>query len=258
MGHDLPETRLDDRLKRIAINHCCTVVYGSEVMASGSTSVAGSSSGAGRGIMLSHDNLTWCSKMLLGFLRAPGFNRLPSPGEEVLLSFLPVHCSVAAHAVDVYYSMSIAGTLCFYEGASSSSSFPPDLMTDASALFEALSEVQPTVFFATPAVYEKIYHRLREARSDNKSTDFVAAIFFTTAIVVNVTAVIVLVAAVIVLVAAVAAVAVVILFVIEVCHQYHIVVVFVIEAYHNCNVVVAAVTVVAPAAVVTNSPVPPT
>ncbi len=27
VGHDLPEARLDDRLKRVAINHCCTVVY---------------------------------------------------------------------------------------------------------------------------------------------------------------------------------------------------------------------------------------
>lgn len=27
VGHDLPEARLDDRLKRIAINHCCSLVY---------------------------------------------------------------------------------------------------------------------------------------------------------------------------------------------------------------------------------------
>ncbi len=27
VGQDLPETRLDDRVKRIAINHCCTLVY---------------------------------------------------------------------------------------------------------------------------------------------------------------------------------------------------------------------------------------
>ena len=51
---------------------------------------------------------------LLGFIRAPGFNRLPSPGEEVVLSFLP-HASVASQTIDIFYTMSIAGTLCFVE-----------------------------------------------------------------------------------------------------------------------------------------------
>ncbi len=37
-------------------------------------------------------------------------------------------------------------------------------MTDTPAFFEALADVQPTVFFATPHIYEKIYHKLREAR----------------------------------------------------------------------------------------------
>ena len=27
IGEDLPESRLDDRLKRLAINHCCTLIY---------------------------------------------------------------------------------------------------------------------------------------------------------------------------------------------------------------------------------------
>ena len=53
IGEDLPESRLDDRLKRLAINHCCTLVYNSPESGSGP-----------RGVMLSHDNLTWCSKMV--------------------------------------------------------------------------------------------------------------------------------------------------------------------------------------------------
>ena len=56
IGEDLPESRLDDRLKRLAINHCCTLVYDTPEK---ETSAAGP-----RGVMLSHDNLTWCSKMV--------------------------------------------------------------------------------------------------------------------------------------------------------------------------------------------------
>ena len=56
IGEDLPESRLDDRLKRLAINHCCTLVY--------DTPEKESSAPGPRGGMLTHDNLTWCSKMV--------------------------------------------------------------------------------------------------------------------------------------------------------------------------------------------------
>ena len=52
LGRELPDARLDERLRRVAINHCCTVVYTS------------GTNRAQRGVMLSHDNLTWCSKMV--------------------------------------------------------------------------------------------------------------------------------------------------------------------------------------------------
>ena len=52
IGRELPDAKLDERLRRIAINHCCTVVYTS------------GTNRPQRGVMLSHDNLTWCSKMV--------------------------------------------------------------------------------------------------------------------------------------------------------------------------------------------------
>lgn len=78
-------------------------------------------------------------------------HRLPSPGEEVVLSFLPP-CSIASQTIDIYYTMSIAGTLCFTD----------DYESDA--FFDALAEVKPTCFFATPETYERIYHKFRELR----------------------------------------------------------------------------------------------
>ena len=50
--------------------------------------------------MLSHDNLTWGSKMVLGVIRAPGFNRLPVPGEEIIMSYLP-HSEIASQTVRI-------------------------------------------------------------------------------------------------------------------------------------------------------------
>ena len=86
---------------------------------------------------------------LLGIMRAPGFNRLPAPGEEVLLSVLP-SSTVTAHTLDIYYTMSIAGTLCFVE---------EDILNDTNIFFEALTETAPTILFGNPAIYERIYTR---------------------------------------------------------------------------------------------------
>ena len=58
--------------------------------------------------MLSHDNLTWGSKMVLGVIRAPGFNRLPVPGEEVIMSYLP-HSEIASQTVSITFSKSAKG-----------------------------------------------------------------------------------------------------------------------------------------------------
>ena len=52
IGEDLPEVKLEDRLRRVAINQCCSIVYTS------------GTDGATKGVMMSHDNVTWSSKMV--------------------------------------------------------------------------------------------------------------------------------------------------------------------------------------------------
>ena len=87
---------LEDRLTKVAINQCCALVYAT----------------SNKGVMLSHDNLTWSAKMALGVLRAPGFNPTPSPGHEVMISFLPL-AHISTQLIDIYYLISVAGTLVF-------------------------------------------------------------------------------------------------------------------------------------------------
>ena len=92
----------------------------------------------------------------MGYIRAPGFNRMPIPGEEVLLSIHP-YSGIAAQIIDIYYTMSIAGTLCII--CDHDICFGPQ-----NKLFDAIAEIQPTVFFAPPSLYEHIYHRLRSTK----------------------------------------------------------------------------------------------
>ena len=59
--------------------------------------------------------------------------------------------------IDIFYTMSIVGTL----------SFPGDDMdvtNDTSHFFEAISDIQPTVFFGPPSAFERIYHHFREMK----------------------------------------------------------------------------------------------
>ena len=59
--------------------------------------------------------------------------------------------------IDIFYTMSIVGTLCFPGD-------DMDVTNDTSHFFEAISEIQPTVFFGPPSTYERIYHHFREMK----------------------------------------------------------------------------------------------
>ena len=82
---------LEDRLKRIAVNQCCLLVY-----TSGTT-------GQPKGAMMSHDNLTWTARISNEFLSANS--------KDIFLSYLPLSHS-AAQMIDVW--MPIAGKISFF------------------------------------------------------------------------------------------------------------------------------------------------
>ena len=115
LGRALQPDRLEERLTKVAINQCCSLVYAT----------------SNKGVMLSHDNLTWSAKMALGVIRAPGFNPTPSPGDEVMISFLPL-AHISTQLIDIYYIISVAGTSVF---------LPSDILHNQADFFAALEEV---------------------------------------------------------------------------------------------------------------------
>ena len=131
IGQEQDDSILEDRLKQIAINQCCTLIY-----TSGTT-------GNPKGVMLSHDNLTWTSQVMAQF-----FNFRDC--WEEYISFLPLS-HVAAQLADIYCPMSCCATV--YYG---------DKNALKGSLIETMREIKPTKFLAVPRVWEKMYEKMQE------------------------------------------------------------------------------------------------
>ncbi|XP_068227126.1 long-chain-fatty-acid--CoA ligase ACSBG2-like [Palaemon carinicauda] len=132
LGRQQPDTELEEKLRRIAINQCCTLIF-----SSGTT-------GPPKGVMLSHDNLTWTA-------HANSVNIDLVPEKESIISFLPLS-HIAAQMADIYICMYAGGTCYFAQ---------PDALKES--LGATLKEVRPTVMIGVPRVWEKIYEKMTEA-----------------------------------------------------------------------------------------------
>lgn len=130
MGSKEPDTQLDNVLKSIAVNECCTLVYTSGTV------------GPPKAVMLSHDNLIWDAYTISERLRDL------RPSDERLISYLPLS-HVAAQVVDIYTTLTNAVTVYFAQ---------PDALKGS--LVETLKEVRPTRFLAVPRVWEKMYEKI--------------------------------------------------------------------------------------------------
>jgi len=136
-GKEQEEEILMARLRRIAINQCSTLVF-----TSGTT-------GNPKGVMLSHDNMTWNS------INATSLYKMEHANTRVL-SYLPLS-HVAAQMVDIVAMMAVAGTTYF-----------ADKNVLKSSLLDNLQWCKPTVFFAVPRVWEKIMEKMLEKAKDVK------------------------------------------------------------------------------------------
>uniref|UniRef100_A0A8C9VXM2 long-chain-fatty-acid--CoA ligase n=1 Tax=Scleropages formosus TaxID=113540 RepID=A0A8C9VXM2_SCLFO len=135
LGQGLPDDILDQIISSQKANECCSLIY-----TSGTT-------GNPKGVMLSHDNVTWMANMV-GVMTE-------LKGEEVIVSYLPLS-HVAAQVNDIWICMRYAGTVYFADADALKGS-----------LVNTLREVRPTSFLGVPRVYEKIQEKMKavEAKS---------------------------------------------------------------------------------------------
>lgn len=130
LGNVEDREKLDAREKKLNPNQLATLIY-----TSGTT-------GPPKAVMLSHKNLTWTVKSSLGLIHV---------GEgDSMVSYLPL-AHIAEQMFSVYAPMS-SGLKIYYAES-------------MEKLVDNLKEVQPTVFFGVPRVYEKIYEKLQNKLS---------------------------------------------------------------------------------------------
>lgn len=131
------ELEYKKRAADIVANECCCLIYTSGTV------------GKSKGVMLSHDNLTWdpySVSVHLGDLQM---------GKEVLVSYLPLS-HVAGQMVDIFVPLTIAGAVYF-----------ADRDALKGSLVKTLVEAQPTLFLGVPRVFEKIQEKMMAVGSQS-------------------------------------------------------------------------------------------
>jgi len=103
--------------------------------------------GMPKGVMLSHDNLTWDVKAAFQIIKEE--TGVVMGTEQVYLSYLPLS-HIAAQVLDIMMATCSAGTLYFAT---------PDAL--AGGLLPLLQQTRPTFFFAVPRVWEKMMDSMK-------------------------------------------------------------------------------------------------
>jgi long-chain-fatty-acid--CoA ligase ACSBG len=120
LGVNVPQTELDAREANISPGNCCALIYTS------------GTSGTPKGVMISHDNVTWSTQTLVD-------SWLPfASNQDRVVSYLPLS-HVSAQLVDLHTPM--CNGSCTYVAQ-------PDALKGS--LLATLLEVKPTIFFGVP------------------------------------------------------------------------------------------------------------
>ncbi|KAL8177508.1 UNVERIFIED_CONTAM: Long-chain-fatty-acid--CoA ligase acsbg2 [Gekko kuhli] len=133
LGDAVPDEQLDKVIEAQKPNQCCTLIY-----TSGTT-------GQPKGVMLSHDNITWTAQAGGQFVGLTcGLER-----QELVVSYLPLS-HVAAQMIDIWLPLTFGMQTFFAQ---------PDALKGT--LVETLKEVRPTAFMGVPRVWEKMQEKMK-------------------------------------------------------------------------------------------------
>ncbi|XP_067824331.1 long-chain-fatty-acid--CoA ligase ACSBG2 isoform X2 [Heptranchias perlo] len=133
LGKNVPDSQLDEIIASQKPNQCCTLIY-----TSGTT-------GKPKGVMLSHDNLTWTAYVAGKVVRL----RPATESQESIISYLPLS-HIAAQMIDIWLSIKFGGTTYFAQ---------PDALKGS--LVNTMKEVRPTAFMGVPRVWEKMQEKMK-------------------------------------------------------------------------------------------------
>ncbi|NWW12194.1 ACBG2 ligase, partial [Oreocharis arfaki] len=133
LGRDVPDSRLHEVIACQKPNQCCTLIY-----TSGTT-------GQPKGVMLSHDNLTWTAAAAGRFIMLSD----AQDRQEQVVSYLPLS-HIAAQMSDIWSAMTFGVQVYFAQ---------PDALKGS--LVDTLREVRPTAFLGVPRVWEKMEEKMK-------------------------------------------------------------------------------------------------
>ena len=132
IAEKISQSQLQERIDAQSPDDLCTLIY-----TSGTT-------GNPKGVMLSHDNITWTAKTLI--------ENTKTTSSDTLVSYLPLS-HVAEQLISVHCPACIGTQIYFAESLDT--------------LGDNLVEVRPTLFLGVPRVWEKIQAKMMDAGAQN-------------------------------------------------------------------------------------------
>lgn len=132
LAEKVPQSELQARMDAQTTDDVCSLIY-----TSGTT-------GNPKGVMLSHDNITWTAKTLC--------ENTKTTHEEIVVSYLPLS-HIAEQVISLHAPASVGFKVFFAESLET--------------LGDNLVEVRPTMFLGVPRVWEKIQAKMMTAGAQN-------------------------------------------------------------------------------------------
>ena len=132
LAEKVPQEELEKRMAAQDPDDCCTLIY-----TSGTT-------GKPKGVMLSHDNLTWTARQVAETIKGKQ--------DERIISYLPLS-HIAEQIVSLHGPIIMGAATWFAESLDK--------------LADNLTEVRPTLFLGVPRVWEKIQAKMLAVGANN-------------------------------------------------------------------------------------------